>query len=254
MVELIFVGRSDDNTQLVFLDDNEQEYRVDIDDSLTRAIASQPAPAPISTTGLGVSPRDIQTRVRRGESIEDIAHEAGVPFEKIERFAGPVLAERNHMAHRACAAFVKRGNRELILEDAVTQQLASNNVDTESLHWDSWRRDDSRWAITAMWTSGNGSGLATWIYDPINQSIAPVDDQARWLLEEKQPDSANVSQIRPILVSLPDVDDETDGADLEVPAWAGPGYPTIPVPLRDSSSDDSPSWDDILFGHRPSDS
>ncbi len=250
--ELILVGRSDDNTQLVLLDDNGQEFRVDIDDSLVRCISTRPTTPTGHDSSFGISPRDIQTRVRRGEALEDIANESGVAIEKIERFAGPVLAERNHMANRACGAFIKRGNRELVLDDAVIQQLESNSVDTTSLAWDAWRREDGRWTVSATWVSGNGSGLATWVYDPINQSIVAIDDQARWLLEEKKAD-ANVSQIRPVLVSLPDVEDESESADLEAPSWAGPGHPTIPVSLSDSSQDDSPSWDDILFGHRPND-
>lgn len=253
MEELILVGRSDDNTQLVLLDDNGQEFRVDIDDSLVRCISTRPTSQSSSDTSSGISPRDIQSRVRRGESVEDIASESGMPIDKIERFAGPVLAERNHMANRACGAFIKRGNRELVLDDAVIQQLESNGVDTTSLQWDAWRREDGRWTVTAVWTSGNGSGLATWVYDPINQSIVAIDEQARWLLEEKKADGANVSQIRPVLVSLPDVDEDSEPSDLEAPSWAGPGHPTIPVSLSDSARDDSPSWDDILFGHRPND-
>ena len=39
-------------------------------------------------------PREIQARIRAGASVEQVASAAGVPHQKIERFAYPVLLER----------------------------------------------------------------------------------------------------------------------------------------------------------------
>ena len=107
------------------------------------------------------------------------------------------------------------------------------------------------------WPAGSGSGSATWLFDPASQTVIAFDDEARWLFEDSR-QADNTEAARPRLVGLPipteDHLDEDDG-DLDPPAWAGPGHPTMPVPLRSpSASDDSPSWDDILFGHRPTDS
>src|SRR5690606_17972505 len=43
-------------------------------------------------------PREIQARIRAGASVEQVAAAAGVPLQKIERFAYPVLLERSRTA------------------------------------------------------------------------------------------------------------------------------------------------------------
>ena len=53
-------------------------------------------------------PRDIQTRIRAGETPEAVAHAAGTSVEKIMPFAAPVMAERAHVAERAQLASVRR--------------------------------------------------------------------------------------------------------------------------------------------------
>ena len=55
-----------------------------------------------------LSPRDIQTRIRAGESLEDLVAGSGMAAERIERFAAPVLAEREHLALTALGSSVRR--------------------------------------------------------------------------------------------------------------------------------------------------
>ena len=265
MKELIFVGRSEDNLELIFMDEDGSEFAVAVDDHIRRSINTNDT-ATVTTTDSGISPRDIQTRIRRGETAQAIASEAGVDSARIERYAGPVLAERSYMAKRASETLVRRPHGEVVLGELATGQLANRGVDTLTLVWDSYRRDDARWTVTVSWTSGSGGGIASWIYDPLAQSIVALDDEARWLFDEAAGSNAPVSQteeVKPRLVGLPTVSQPED-EELEPPAWAGPGHPTMPVPMPVATpvarnpepavaTDDSPSWDDILFGHRPND-
>ncbi len=264
MKDLIFVGRSDDNSALVFMDDNGEEFRVAVDEHIVRNVNTQVPTSPSSENSLGISPRDIQTRIRRGESPKEIALDAGVSVDRIERYAGPVYAERLYISTKARDTFVRRPHGEMKLEDIVTSQLISRNVDILTLEWDSYRRDDNRWTITVQWASGTGTGGASWIYDPLGHSIVALDDEARWLFDEATNAAKEVNrklapvETKPRLVGLPtvaqDVEQETD---IDSPAWAGPGHPTVPVPMPVSNPaslvEDSPSWDDILFGQRPTD-
>ncbi len=101
-------------------------------------------------------PRDIQTRIRAGESPETVAQAAQTSVDKIMAFAAPVLAERQHVAQRAQRSSVRRpegtgGARTL--GDAVDAHLRALNVDPESVEWDAWRREDGRWPLTASYTS-----------------------------------------------------------------------------------------------------
>jgi hypothetical protein len=257
VTELIFVGRSPEGEDLIFMDEEGHEYHVAVDEHLSRSLSSPTRLTPSTTETSGVTPRGIQTRIRAGESVAEIASDAGVDEDRILRYAGPVLAERAHMASRACATFVKRPSGDQILDDLVTLKLESHDIDCSQLEWDSWRREDGRWNVRVTWLVGSGSGFATWLFDPAGQTVIAFDDEARWLFEEANP-SSTTEATRPRLVGLPiPQDDELaeDDGELDPPAWAGPGHPTMPVPLPvSSSSDDSPSWDDILFGHRPTDS
>ena len=261
MKELIFVGRSEDNLELIFMDEDGGEFAVAVDDHIRRSINTNDT-ATVTTTDSGISPRDIQTRIRRGETAEEIAAEAGVDSARIERYAGPVLAERSYMAKRASETLVRRPHGEVVLGELATGQLANRGVDTLTLVWDSYRRDDARWTVTVSWASGSGGGIASWIYDPLAQSIVALDDEARWLFDEAAGVNATATkteEVKPRLIGLPTVSELVE--ELEPPAWAGPGHPTMPVPMPVATPapapvaavDESPSWDDILFGHRPND-
>ena len=48
-----------------------------------------------------LSPREIQSRIRGGATLAEVATEAGVEPTRIEGFALPVLAEREHMTTTA---------------------------------------------------------------------------------------------------------------------------------------------------------
>ena len=39
-----------------------------------------------------LTPRDIQTRIRRGETVEEVAEAAGITVERVHGFAVPVIA------------------------------------------------------------------------------------------------------------------------------------------------------------------
>lgn len=266
MADLVYMGRSDDNNSLIFLDDDGNEYTVAIDDHLVRDLtAPRPSEQVVLASSSALSPREIQIRVRRGESIEAIAAEAGESVAKVERFAGPVLAERHHMATKARETFVRRSHGDVILQEIVIPQLVTRGIDTLSAEWDSYRREDGRWNVTLTWPSGSGSGTAVWIFDPMSQTIVAGDDEARWIFDEAAAGQATEEpvDVRPRLVGLPaptqdyeDVVEEnpTPVEDLEAPSWAGPGQPTMPVPvIAPVSNDNEPSWDDILFGSRPTD-
>src|SRR4051794_2332485 len=53
-------------------------------------------------------PRDIQSRIRAGESPEDVAAVAGTSVERVMVFVAPVLAERAHMARSAQTSSLRR--------------------------------------------------------------------------------------------------------------------------------------------------
>ena len=126
-------------------------------------------------------PKEIQDRIRAGETAEEIADAAGVPIERVRRFEGPVLAERAYRAQEAQGASIRQpgdsgpGPR---LGDIVTERLAALGVPAEEAQWDSRKRGDNSWQIQLMFTIGGRPLMAEWVFDPRRRHVTPADDDA----------------------------------------------------------------------------
>src|SRR5690606_30367809 len=117
-------------------------------------------------------PRDIQARIRAGETPEAVAQAAQAPLERIMPYAAPVLAERAHMAERAQRSSVRRRPTEgsgapggaRTLGDAVRAHLRTQHVSPGPVEWDAFRRDDGRWTLTAAYQVDGRSRTATFAF------------------------------------------------------------------------------------------
>jgi hypothetical protein len=174
-------------------------------------------------------PRDIQARIRSGHTPEEVAAAAQVPVDKIMGYAVPVLAERQHVAEVAQRSPVRRRGSEGTvrrLDDMVRERLGTRNVPTDSVDWDSWRRDDGRWSLQLTYRSGERTRTAMFVYDATGRYSVADDDEARWLTGEKQltrkgpqPRAGGSSERRPHddgddLLSLAESPDYEFGDDL----------------------------------------
>ena len=195
MAKLTFTGRSRDGKRLLLVDESGQEHTLAIDARLRRALTGAPdsngqLEIPMEST---LRPRDIQARIRAGESPEAVAHAAGTSVEKIMPFAAPVMAERAHVAERAQLASVRRRASESgarTLGEAVSAHLRSHNVDPTTIEWDAWRREDGRWTLTALYEVAGRVGTATFSHDPRGSFVTVDDDDARWLVGDAAPAAA----------------------------------------------------------------
>jgi Protein of unknown function (DUF3071) len=126
-------------------------------------------------------PKEIQDRIRAGETADEIADAAGIPVERVRRFEGPVLAEREYRAQEAQRATVRNpgdsgpGPR---LGDIVADRLAELGAGPDEARWDSRKRADGNWQVLLAFTAGGRSQIAEWVFDPRRRHIAPADDQA----------------------------------------------------------------------------
>ncbi len=136
-------------------------------------------------------PRDIQNRIRAGESPEDVAAVAGTSVEKVMIFAAPVLAERAHIARSAQSSSVRRSSAEpsstvRTLGPSASARLREEGVDPESVEWDAWRRDDGRWTLVASYHHDGEARSARFSYDQPGHFVAADDDEGRWLVGDGQ--------------------------------------------------------------------
>jgi hypothetical protein len=126
-------------------------------------------------------PKEIQARIRSGETAEQIADAAGVPIERVRWFEGPVLAERAYIAQQAQTASVRRpgdpgpGPR---LGEIVTERLQDLGADPEEAQWDSRKRGDGSWLVELTSGAGLQRLTAAWVFDPRRRHAMPDDDEA----------------------------------------------------------------------------
>ena len=126
-------------------------------------------------------PKEIQDRIRAGETADEIADAAGVPVERIRRFEGPVLAEREYRAQEAQRATVRSpgdsgpGPR---LGEIVAERLTELGASPDDAGWDSKKRADGNWQVQLTFAVGGRTQAAEWVFDPRRRHIAPDDDQA----------------------------------------------------------------------------
>jgi len=126
-------------------------------------------------------PKEIQDRIRAGETADEIADAAGIPPDKIRRFEGPILAERQYQAQQAQRATIRGisdngpGPR---LGDIVTERLSGAGASSDATEWDSRKRPDGNWQIQLQFAIGGRTGHAEWIYDARRRHVMPDDEQA----------------------------------------------------------------------------
>jgi hypothetical protein len=126
-------------------------------------------------------PKEIQERIRAGETADQIADAAGIPPDKIRRFEGPILAERQYQAEQAQRATI-RGRSDSgpgpRLGDVVAERLTAAGASPEAAEWDSRKRPDGNWQVHLQFALGGRTGTAEWVYDPRRRHVTPDDDQA----------------------------------------------------------------------------
>ena len=161
----------------------------------TEHIESLTAPA---TPTVVLTPREIQARIRGGESIEDLARSSGMSQGKIEPFAHPILAERERMTTVARQSHPVRqdGPSTLTLDDVLATAFTARGMDLSEATWGAYRNDARLWIITLTWTSGMSDVTAEWSYhsDGLSATTVARNEAATELVD---PDFGRPSPGRP---------------------------------------------------------
>lgn len=221
MQDLRLVAANERGTHLVLRSPDGDKYVVPIDERLRAAIRGDKTLLSQLDAGDGqLRPREIQARIRSGESAEQVARAAGIHVDRVRRFEGPVLAEREHMAQMSQRSAVRRpGQAELrpnTLAESLPAQLQQIGLTPTDLEWDSWRRDDGRWLVQAEY-SHDGLGLqARFLFDPRARTVVAENDQARFLTGELEEHPARAPFKPRIASSLPPTAIKTAEPELDL--------------------------------------
>ena len=256
MTELRVVGRSDDGDHLELTDSEGNTFTVRVNDSL-RASVNERRLTPVVESAPQFSIKEIQARLRAGESFAEVSRISGLSLEKIERYASPILQERAWIIELAEKASPK--GTSLPLSELVIQRLAPRGVNMNQISWNTWRLDDGTWNLVLMYPSRDGQSEATWNFDSNKRTLASRDDGARWIngeeISKQQPKPDRMSDhgvlfpvdgetpTPPRLVAVrtddPSIDSKSN-QETEIPNDAKKDGVTKRISI--------PSWDDIMFG------
>ncbi|MDR7301483.1 septation protein SepH [Haloactinomyces albus] len=190
MRALRVVGLDEDGETVICEDpDNGERFSVTADERLRAAARGD-------LTRLGqaqiemeaqMRPREIQARIRGGASVEQVAAASGLPEQRVERYAYPVLLERAQTAEKAQRAHPVRedGPDVQTLGEVVAHTFGMRGHDYTETTWDSWRGEDGKWVVQLCWQAGKSENTAYWAFHPgaHGGTVAALDEHAVDLLD-----------------------------------------------------------------------
>ena len=249
MLELRLIGVHDDGENLVLESADGTRFLLPIDanlrTSITKARRIQPA------RGLGAKgtygPRDIQTRVRQGASVEEIAEESGWEPERVRRYEWPIVAERAHIIRAAQS--VKIGRRSsasgtaqipVTLSARIEEVSERYGFEEATQDWTTRQQESGQWRVEVDIALKDSVRQnlpaqvvfpARWVYNPANQGLYASNEAAYFLMGNSEDAVAVAAKKAPV----------------EVPPARPPKAPEpAPAPLTSSESADERKLKELL--------
>ncbi len=201
MQDLTVVGV--ENGALIVSSDGGERFRVAIDELLQSTIRKGVASA---QSGKKVSPREIQTHIRAGLSTFEVAELTGADVEYIERFEGPVVAERQFMVDSALRVAVQPTSPAdplgeeptTTFGDALEERL--EGLDARDIRWASWK-DETGWIVKLTFTSREIDHDARWQFDPKRHVLTPLNNEATTLSRNGELTEGLIPRLRAVSTS-----------------------------------------------------
>ncbi|WP_382305756.1 septation protein SepH [Herbiconiux sp. UC225_62] len=198
MQDLTVIGV--ENGALLVSSDGGERFRIVIDDVLQSRLRQGVA---AQATGKKVSPREIQTHIRAGLSAFEVAELTGASVEYVERFEGPVVAERQFMVDSALRVPVQPtapadplGEEPLsTFGDALEERL--EGLDAKDVRWASWK-DETGWIVKLTFSSREIEHDARWQFDPKRHALTPLNNEATTLSRHGELSEGLIPRLRAV--------------------------------------------------------
>ena len=203
MQDLHLVGFTTDRRHLIFSarrGAKSGSFLVPVDEELVSVVAELGADAPadddetvLEETVAPPPPRveakltvrEVQARLRAGESVAEVAADAGVAEEWVERFAPPVRAEQRQVVERALRLPMERsraGASAKPLGVAVASAMAERGVvftdESYAASWTSRLIGQDHWVIEFHFTQRGRKRTVGWTFDAADGRITTSDRSA----------------------------------------------------------------------------
>ncbi len=251
MEELKVIGVEDG--ALLVTSDEGTRFRLAIDDVLKSRLR-QTAPAPGAAPKL--APREIQAHIRSGMSAEDVAAVTGASLDYIQRFEGPVLAERDYVIESALNVAVHTAIETDPLLGGTTfgsvirSRLAEMGAINE--RWASWKEQGGGWIVKLTFVNETIERDARWSFEPKKSALAPLNPEAISLSQQGEMPASLLPRLR--AVPLHDQQGDTgrfDSGAFEVTERDGSGTLTVESVsmIGIVTIDETSEADDAPVGH-----
>jgi hypothetical protein len=197
MQELKVIGIEDG--ALLVASDEGARYRVAVDDTLQSRLRQ-------SSSDLGasrkLSPREIQSHIRAGMSAQDVSAITGAPLDYVQRFEGPVLAEREFVIESALNVPVHTAMEIDPLSGGATfgGVLRRRLIDAGALNerWASWKEEGGSWIVKLTFVAEQIEHDARWGFDPKKQALNPLNQEAVSLSQQGELPQNLVPRLRAV--------------------------------------------------------
>ena len=205
MNELTVIGAESD--ALLLEGASGEKFKVSIDDALRSALRTASSPTGERTARL--SPREIQAHIRAGMSASDVAAISGDALEYIEKFEGPVLAEREYMIESARAVPVTTAadaaGETHTFGSVIDARLSG--LGASGVRWASWKEPEAGWVIKIAFTADSIDHDARWAFEPRKSTLVPVNNEATTLSQQGESSSGLVPRLRAVAPEAPAPDE-----------------------------------------------
>jgi hypothetical protein len=192
MADLRITGVS--NNQLELQAPDGTRHYLEISDDLLKALKTRQSTLPVS-----ISPREIQQAIRLGGTVEELVQSSGADEELITKFASPIIAELNHVVNLARNVRLSlAGDRftdptQVEFGVVMDDRLAQNGAKTTN--WSARKSVEGDWLINLAFELPDGSGNATWSFDPKQLFLVP-ENEAALQLSNGLPVTSATSKVR----------------------------------------------------------
>ena len=204
-----------ENGALLVAADDGERYRIPVDEVLQSKLRQT---VPDEAAGRKLAPREIQAHIRAGMSAQDVSSITGVPLEYIQRFEGPVLAEREYVVETALGVAVHTAadtnpfGTGMTFGTAIRSRLHDLGAINE--RWASWKEMASGWVVKLSFTANQIDHDARWAFDPKKLALVPLNNEAVQLSQQGDASGALMPRLRAVAPT-----DQTDDSRFDSGAF-----------------------------------
>lgn len=198
MQQLRFVRLSEDGTFVVLTDEQGVPYQLALDEALAAGVRRGMQRSVAQKSQPGITPRDIQSLIRKGVSIDEVCDQTSLDVDFVRRFAEPVLAEMDFVIQRAQRLSIFSEGLTVSVEDLVDRACRRADVPEDELQWSCRKVEEATWRVEAVHESG--PGVVALIFRVSEGTIVPADETTESLIRNP---SGRVVDVTDGQISIP---------------------------------------------------